>query len=182
MEALTEISALGVSVALDDFGTGHSSLGLLRTTPVDVLKVDKSFVDGITGSTEEAVIATAMIQIAQGLHLGAVAEGVETAGAGAAAARAWATSWRRATTSPSRCRRPRWARCSPARRTGSARPSEVEPAAQRRRAPSYAALAAAKRSAPQRARRSLSSPPNVSALSSRPTRSPSVAYPVANDP
>jgi diguanylate cyclase (GGDEF)-like protein len=78
VEALTEISALGVSVALDDFGTGHSSLGLLRTTPVNVLKVDKSFVDGITGSTEEAVIATAMIQIAQGLHLGAVAEGVET--------------------------------------------------------------------------------------------------------
>jgi EAL domain-containing protein (putative c-di-GMP-specific phosphodiesterase class I) len=76
--ALNEISALGVAVALDDFGTGHSSLGLLRTTPVDVLKVDKSFVDGITGSTEEAVIATAMIQITEGLHLGAVAEGVET--------------------------------------------------------------------------------------------------------
>jgi diguanylate cyclase (GGDEF)-like protein len=79
VEALTEISALGVRVALDDFGTGHSSLGLLRTTPVDVLKVDKSFVDGITDGTEEAVIATAMIQIARGLHLGAVAEGVETA-------------------------------------------------------------------------------------------------------
>jgi EAL domain-containing protein (putative c-di-GMP-specific phosphodiesterase class I) len=78
VEALTQISALGVSVALDDFGTGHSSLGLLRTTPVNVLKVDKSFVDGITGSTEEAVIATAMIHIAEGLHLGAVAEGVET--------------------------------------------------------------------------------------------------------
>jgi diguanylate cyclase (GGDEF)-like protein len=78
VEALSEISALGVAVALDDFGTGHSSLGLLRTTPVDVLKVDKSFVDGITGSTEESVIATAMIQITEGLHLGAVAEGVET--------------------------------------------------------------------------------------------------------
>jgi diguanylate cyclase (GGDEF)-like protein len=78
VEALNAISALGVAVALDDFGTGHSSLGLLRTTPVDVLKVDKSFVDGITGGTEEAVIATAMIQLTRGLHLRAVAEGVET--------------------------------------------------------------------------------------------------------
>jgi EAL domain-containing protein (putative c-di-GMP-specific phosphodiesterase class I) len=47
--------------------------------PVDILKVDKSFVDGIGGSSEEAVIATAMIQITRGLHLQAVAEGVETA-------------------------------------------------------------------------------------------------------
>ncbi|HWH00175.1 MAG TPA: bifunctional diguanylate cyclase/phosphodiesterase [Pilimelia sp.] len=76
--ALADICALGVRVALDDFGTGHSSLGLLRSTPVHVLKVDKSFIDGITETSEEAVIATAMIQIADGLHLGAVAEGVET--------------------------------------------------------------------------------------------------------
>jgi EAL domain-containing protein (putative c-di-GMP-specific phosphodiesterase class I) len=67
-----------VKVALDDFGTGHSSLGLLRTCPADTLKVDKSFVDGIGGSSEEAVIATAMIQITDGLHLKAIAEGVET--------------------------------------------------------------------------------------------------------
>jgi EAL domain-containing protein (putative c-di-GMP-specific phosphodiesterase class I) len=66
-------------VALDDFGTGHSSLGLLRTVPAGTLKVDKSFVDGIGGSSEEAVIATALIQITDGLHLLAVAEGVETA-------------------------------------------------------------------------------------------------------
>ncbi|HYN92843.1 MAG TPA: bifunctional diguanylate cyclase/phosphodiesterase, partial [Pilimelia sp.] len=78
VEALTQISDLGVAVALDDFGTGHSSLGLLRTTPVNVLKVDKSFVDGITGGSEEVVIASAMIRLAEGLHLGAVAEGVET--------------------------------------------------------------------------------------------------------
>ncbi len=79
LETLLEIAALGVKVALDDFGTGHSSLGLLRTVPADTLKVDKSFVAGIGGSSEEAVIATAMIQITDGLHLKAVAEGVETA-------------------------------------------------------------------------------------------------------
>ncbi|MBM2621493.1 bifunctional diguanylate cyclase/phosphodiesterase [Actinoplanes sp. LDG1-06] len=78
LDTLLEIVRLGVKVALDDFGTGHSSLGLLRTVPADTLKVDKSFVAGIGGSSEEAVIATAMIQITDGLHLKAVAEGVET--------------------------------------------------------------------------------------------------------
>jgi diguanylate cyclase (GGDEF)-like protein len=77
--ALTDIAALGVVIALDDFGTGHSSLGVLRSCPVGVLKVDKSFIEGITRSSGEAVIATAMIQIAEGLNLVAVAEGVETA-------------------------------------------------------------------------------------------------------
>ncbi|MCY1142109.1 bifunctional diguanylate cyclase/phosphodiesterase [Actinoplanes sp. Pm04-4] len=79
LDTLVAIKALGVRVALDDFGTGHSSLGLLRTVPADSLKVDKSFVAGIGGASEEAVIASAMIQITEGLHLGAVAEGVETA-------------------------------------------------------------------------------------------------------
>ncbi|GAA2528094.1 bifunctional diguanylate cyclase/phosphodiesterase [Pilimelia columellifera subsp. columellifera] len=77
--ALREISALGVAIALDDFGTGHSSLGLLRKIPVNVLKVDKSFIDNITGSTAEATIATAMVSLANGLDLGVVAEGVESA-------------------------------------------------------------------------------------------------------
>jgi diguanylate cyclase (GGDEF)-like protein len=79
LDTLRAVAALGVGVALDDFGTGHSSLGLLRNCPADTLKVDKSFVDDIGGATEEAVIATAMIQITNGLHLHAVAEGVETA-------------------------------------------------------------------------------------------------------
>jgi predicted signal transduction protein with EAL and GGDEF domain len=79
LDTLQNIVGLGVRVALDDFGTGHSSLGLLRTCPADTLKVDKSFVDGIGGASEEAVIATAMIQITDGLHLQAIAEGVETA-------------------------------------------------------------------------------------------------------
>ena len=79
LDTLQNLVTLGVKVALDDFGTGHSSLGLLRTCPADTLKVDKSFVDGIGGRSEEAVIATAMIQITNGLHLQAIAEGVETA-------------------------------------------------------------------------------------------------------
>jgi diguanylate cyclase (GGDEF)-like protein len=79
VDTLQNLVGLGVKVALDDFGTGHSSLGLLRTVPADTLKVDKSFVDGIGKASEEAVIATAMIQITNGLHLQAVAEGVETA-------------------------------------------------------------------------------------------------------
>ncbi|AGZ43448.1 putative signaling protein [Actinoplanes friuliensis DSM 7358] len=79
VQALEELRDLGVSIALDDFGTGHSSLGLLQTVPVDVIKVDKSFVDNITMAGRHAVIATALIQVANGLGLRAVAEGVETA-------------------------------------------------------------------------------------------------------
>ncbi|MET0495503.1 MAG: EAL domain-containing protein, partial [Actinoplanes sp.] len=77
--ALHDLRALGVRVALDDFGTGHSSLGLLQTVPVDILKVDKSFVDNITMAGRHAVIATSLIAIGQGLGLAVVAEGVETA-------------------------------------------------------------------------------------------------------
>jgi len=79
VDAVTAVHALGVDIALDDFGTGHSSLGLLRTCPVDVIKVDKSFVDGVTGTVEQEAIATSIGQIAHALGLRAVAEGVETA-------------------------------------------------------------------------------------------------------
>ena len=79
VEAVNALHRLGVQIALDDFGTGHSSLGLLHVIPVDVLKVDKSFVDNITMAGRHAVIATALIQVAGGLGLTAVAEGVETA-------------------------------------------------------------------------------------------------------
>ncbi|BCJ47227.1 hypothetical protein GCM10010168_71840 [Actinoplanes ianthinogenes] len=79
LTSLHELRALGVRIALDDFGTGHSSLGLLQTVPVDVLKVDKSFVDNITEAGRHTVIARALIQVSEGLGLTAVAEGVETA-------------------------------------------------------------------------------------------------------
>jgi diguanylate cyclase (GGDEF)-like protein len=79
LDALHEVHALGVRIALDDFGTGHSSLTLLQTVPVDILKVDKSFVDNITMAGRHAVIAEALIRVSNGLGLTAVAEGVETA-------------------------------------------------------------------------------------------------------
>ncbi|AGL18516.1 bifunctional diguanylate cyclase/phosphodiesterase [Actinoplanes sp. N902-109] len=79
VQTVKDLHALGITIALDDFGTGHSSLTLLQTVPVDVLKVDKSFVDTITMAGRHAVIATALIQVADGLGLAAVAEGVETA-------------------------------------------------------------------------------------------------------
>jgi diguanylate cyclase (GGDEF)-like protein len=78
LRTLHALSALGVRVALDDFGTGHSSLGLLQTCPVDILKVDKSFVDTITSTGRHAVIASALITVSNGLGLTAIAEGVET--------------------------------------------------------------------------------------------------------
>ncbi len=79
LDELRAIAALGVKIALDDFGTGHSSLGLLRTCPADILKVDKSFVDDITENGQQAVVVAALIGICDGMNLRAVAEGVETA-------------------------------------------------------------------------------------------------------
>ncbi len=79
LDSVRALHALGLAIALDDFGTGHSSLGLLRTCPVDILKVDKSFVDSVGTDSDQTVIATSLIQIADGLRLQAVAEGVETA-------------------------------------------------------------------------------------------------------
>lgn len=79
LRTVTALSQLGVSIALDDFGTGHSSLGLLRTCPVDVIKVDKSFVDGLNGTPQQEAIAIALTGIADTMGLRTVAEGVETA-------------------------------------------------------------------------------------------------------
>jgi diguanylate cyclase (GGDEF)-like protein len=80
-ETLNALHDLGVKLALDDFGTGQSSLSLLRAFPVDVLKLDKSFVDGICDDSDRGrlAVATAVAQLAATLGLGAVAEGIETA-------------------------------------------------------------------------------------------------------
>jgi EAL domain-containing protein (putative c-di-GMP-specific phosphodiesterase class I) len=68
----------GVKVAIDDFGTGYSSLSCLRKFPVDTLKIDQSFVRRISTAGGDAPIATAVINMAQGLKLRVIAEGVET--------------------------------------------------------------------------------------------------------
>ncbi|AGZ41715.1 putative signaling protein [Actinoplanes friuliensis DSM 7358] len=78
MAAVRELRGLGLQVALDDFGTGNSSLSLLVDCPVDVLKVDKSFVDGVTGDGPQALVVQSLITVAQGMRVEAVAEGVET--------------------------------------------------------------------------------------------------------
>jgi diguanylate cyclase (GGDEF)-like protein/PAS domain S-box-containing protein len=76
MARLTDLRELGVSVAIDDFGTGYSSLGYLRHFPVNVLKVDKSFIDGVAEGPHESALARAVIKLAATLSLDAVAEGV----------------------------------------------------------------------------------------------------------
>ncbi len=76
-ETLNTLRADGIRVAIDDFGTGFSSLSYLRRLPVDVLKLDKSFVDTITSSREQHAIFTAICQLGQALDLDIVAEGIE---------------------------------------------------------------------------------------------------------
>lgn len=77
---LREIKALGVEVALDDFGTGYSSLSCLRSLPIDVVKVDRSFVHDVTAAPEDVSVTRAIITMAHGLQLRVLAEGVETDG------------------------------------------------------------------------------------------------------
>ncbi|HMH17716.1 MAG TPA: EAL domain-containing protein [Burkholderiales bacterium] len=75
---LKEIQGLGVMIAIDDFGTGYSSLSYLQQFPIDVIKIDRSFVKGISGDAKDAVIANAIIKLAHGLGYKVLAEGVET--------------------------------------------------------------------------------------------------------
>jgi diguanylate cyclase (GGDEF)-like protein len=69
----------GIRLALDDFGTGYSSLSYLRRFPIDTLKIDKSFIDGVTTSAEGHAVVAAITQLGKTLHLEVVAEGLETA-------------------------------------------------------------------------------------------------------
>jgi len=78
LKILTELKDLGVAIAIDDFGTGHSSLAYLKKFPIDILKIDKSFVMDIIEDEEDRVIAQTIINMAHSLGMKTVAEGVET--------------------------------------------------------------------------------------------------------
>jgi diguanylate cyclase (GGDEF)-like protein/PAS domain S-box-containing protein len=75
---LAELKAIGVRLAIDDFGTGYSSLSYLRELPIDVVKMDKSFVDGIAVSEQRLALAEGIVQIARTLRLEVIAEGIES--------------------------------------------------------------------------------------------------------
>ncbi|HLM26779.1 MAG TPA: EAL domain-containing protein [Thermoleophilaceae bacterium] len=77
-ERLWALKELGVGIHLDDFGSGYSSLGHLRRFPIDVLKVDRSFVAGIGDDSQDAAIVAAILPMAAALGLDVIAEGVET--------------------------------------------------------------------------------------------------------
>jgi predicted signal transduction protein with EAL and GGDEF domain len=80
VEALGRLKEIGVRLAIDDFGIGYSSLKHLKQLmPIDILKIDKSFVDGLVDRTEDRAIVEAVVQLAGSLDLEAIAEGVENA-------------------------------------------------------------------------------------------------------
>jgi len=78
VDTLNKLKKKGIYISIDDFGTGYSSLGYLKRFPIDVLKIDRSFIRELSAGTEDAAIATAIITVAHTLKLKALAEGVET--------------------------------------------------------------------------------------------------------
>jgi EAL domain-containing protein (putative c-di-GMP-specific phosphodiesterase class I) len=78
IHTLRAIRALGVKIAIDDFGTGYSSLSYLSRLPIDILKIDRSFINDMTTGTQGMAVVTTIIALAKSLRLKLVAEGVET--------------------------------------------------------------------------------------------------------
>ena len=74
---LTDLRKLGVTIALDDFGTGWSSLSYLRTLPVDVIKIDRSFITALPTDLDACAVVSAVLNLGHGMGLVVVAEGVE---------------------------------------------------------------------------------------------------------
>ncbi|HEX3394970.1 MAG TPA: EAL domain-containing protein, partial [Acidimicrobiales bacterium] len=77
VEKLRKLRELGVKVAIDDFGTGWSSFSRLKDMPIDILKIDKAFVDDVTRGVEDSAVAQAIVKLAQTLGLRTIAEGIE---------------------------------------------------------------------------------------------------------
>ncbi|GAA5787088.1 two-component system response regulator [Chitiniphilus shinanonensis] len=77
-ERLRQLKALGVMLAIDDFGTGFSSLSLLKHLPIDRIKIDRSFVTGLPGDSNDAAITLAIVALARSLKLALTAEGIES--------------------------------------------------------------------------------------------------------
>ncbi|HEX2700102.1 MAG TPA: EAL domain-containing protein [Acidimicrobiales bacterium] len=77
VKKLRRLKDLGLKLAVDDFGTGYSSLSYLRSLPIDILKIDKSFVVGVTLGAEQSAVARAVVKLARTFNLRTVAEGIE---------------------------------------------------------------------------------------------------------
>ena len=69
---------MGVRIAIDDFGTGYSSLGYLRQRPIDVVKIDKTFIDDIVDDPQQHTLVAGIVSLAHSLNLTVVAEGIES--------------------------------------------------------------------------------------------------------
>jgi diguanylate cyclase (GGDEF)-like protein/PAS domain S-box-containing protein len=78
IQVLRELKDMGIKLTLDDFGTGYSSLSYLRRFPIDALKIDRSFVQGLCTNADDAKIVSAVINLGRSFHLHVIAEGVET--------------------------------------------------------------------------------------------------------